>query len=79
MKSTENKQVKKKKVAREWRAWMSMGTDGHPIGLDWWRENLQNNVRHIRVSIIPTKDLKCLKLRKSSVPSLEGKKGENNV
>ncbi len=58
--------MKKQKVAL-WKAWVSIGTDDHPIQISWWKEDLQNNVFHEAVYVIPIKEFnkmkRCLKMR----------------
>lgn len=52
--------MKKKIDITEYRAWLSIGTDHNPIGIAWYRDHLQNNVRHIRVAIVPLNQFKKL-------------------
>ncbi len=34
-------------------AWVSIGTDDHPIGVSWYRANLQDNAKRIPCKVIP--------------------------
>lgn len=41
-----------------WKAFVSIGTDAHPIGISWYKGDLQDNVKRIEVLVIPLKELK---------------------
>lgn len=44
------KKTKKKK--EQWFVWVSIGNDGNPIGVSWYKENLQDNVRRVRMKLV---------------------------
>lgn len=47
--------TKKRRTAKErviGHAWVSIGTDGRPIGVAWYREHLQDNVQRVRVKLV---------------------------
>ncbi|KKN10503.1 hypothetical protein LCGC14_1035880 [marine sediment metagenome] len=55
--------AKRKDVKEIGTAWVSIGEDNSMIGISWYRDHLQDNVKRIPVSLLPSKQWREIQRR----------------